>query len=135
MELAEPEIDEGARGLGGQATSPIGGNQSEAERALSWNGTRFSKMGIDAAVPDVAAVRLEDGGPEAQAVRGGPQEPLPKPVLGLLARPGSSAHEPAHRGIGLQRAEGAEILQGVVPEEEPFGFEDDYVPPCKLKRF
>ena len=65
MEIAEPEVDEGACGLGGQATSPVGRSQSESERALSRNRAGLPEMGIDATVPDVAAARLENGGPEA----------------------------------------------------------------------
>ena len=41
--LVEPEVDEGARGLGGQATSPVGRGQSERERALPGIGPASSK--------------------------------------------------------------------------------------------
>jgi len=63
MELAEPEVDKGARGLGGQATSPAGRGQSERQRALAWNRTGLPDKRIDTAVPDVATIRLEYGGP------------------------------------------------------------------------
>src|SRR4051812_45247378 len=98
---------------------PVNGGELGEHLSSKWQKTRRP-------IPDVAVVRLEDGGPEAQPVRDEPQETVPEPVLGPLSRPGSSAHEPAHLGIGLQRAEGVEIFRRVIPKEEPCRLENDH---------
>src|SRR4051794_5776766 len=58
---------------------PVNGGELGEHLSSKWQKTRRP-------IPDVAVVRLEDGGPEAQPVRDGPQETVPEPVLGPLSR-------------------------------------------------
>src|SRR6185312_11710223 len=118
----ETVIADRSGGLGREALAPVraGDQVSDLDLVAS-----LERLGEESATTDQFPFRPIDRGPEAEAVldleRDAPFEIAP----GLLPRTGARREIPHHLGVGLDRRQVVEVVEGEVAESEPVGLQDE----------